>query len=265
MSVLQSFCHYAADPWFNMAFDEAMLEEVDQCPEKIIIRLYTWEPGAITIGVNQQVERAVRLENLGDTPLLRRITGGRAVYHDVSELTYAIALNLENPDLAGWRPSVSSVYLRLAEGLRLFLDRLGRPTQIVRRGVGENPQRADYITAPCFESAARYELTFAGAKLLASAQRQAGSAILQHGSIKLHGAVVHPALRGGVTISEHAHQAIEQERLEEFSTQFIETLGGWFGVEMFDRTTATPSLHRLGARLAMIRSDPLGKRIPVER
>jgi len=265
MSILHSYCHHATDPWFNMAFDEVMLGEVIHRPEKILLRLYTWSPGAITIGVNQQVARAICVEKLGGTPLLRRITGGRAVYHDVSELTYAVALNLDNPGLVGWQTSVTSVYLRLAEGLRLFLGKLGRSTQIVRRVAGERLQRADCVTAPCFQSAARCELTEAGAKLLASAQRQSGTGILQHGSIKLHGVVWHPALAGDSQQLQAVSQPIEQEYLERFSTQFTDTLGDWFGVSPNDSTPAPLDQYCLADRLAMIRTDPLGKRIPVER
>ena len=248
-----------------MAFDEAMLERTLDEPELLLLRLYTWQPAAITIGVNQRVERAVRLESLGDTPIVRRITGGRAVFHARNELTYAVALNLDNPALAEWRSSVQAVYLRLAEGLRLFLDRLGLSAQIVRRSAEARPGRSDYITAPCFESAARYELTVGGGKVLASAQHQSGRAILQHGSIKLLGLVAHPALSGGVPSTGPTDQPIERESLERFSAQFVDAFQEWLGVTVGESATGDRALAGLDERVSAIRCNPLARRIPLER
>jgi lipoate-protein ligase A len=248
-----------------MAFDEAMLGDVARHPETLHLRLYTWSPGAITIGVNQEIARAVRLNRLGDTPLLRRITGGRAVYHDPGELTYSVALNLDNPILADWQTSVQEVYLRLAEGLRIFLGGMGLSAQIVRRSVGIRLDKADQITAPCFESVARYELTVDGGKILASAQRQVGRAILQHGSIKLQGLAGHPALPGGVHSTVSDAQPIEQAHLGRLSTQFRKTFLDWFGIPDVSHTQDDRSLEGLEARLTLVRSKPLSKRVPVER
>jgi lipoate-protein ligase A len=265
MAILQCSSHCGTDPWFNMAFDEAMLGDVMCHPDTLHLRLYTWSPGAITIGANQEIARAVRLDLLGDTPLLRRITGGRAVYHDPGELTYSVALNLDNPILSDWQASVQEVYLRLAEGLRQFLGRMGLSAQIVRRSAGIRLDKADLITAPCFESVARYELTVDGGKILASAQRQVGRAILQHGSIKLQGLVGHPALPGAGYSTVSAAQPIELVHLGSLSTQFRETFLDWFGIPDVSHTQDNWSLEGLDARLALVRSEPLAKRVPVER
>jgi lipoate-protein ligase A len=265
MAILQCSSHCAADPWFNMAFDEAMLGDVARRPEIIHLRLYTWLPGAITIGVNQEVARAVRLNRLGETPLLRRITGGRAVYHDPAELTYSVALNLDNPILSDWQTSVQDVYLRLAEGLQQFLGRMGLSAQIVRRSAGMRSNKTDQITAPCFESVARYELTVDGGKILASAQRQVGRAILQHGSIKLQGLAGHPALPGGGNLTVSAAQPIEPAHLGRLSTQLRETFLNWFGIPDVSHTQDDSLLDGLEARLTLVRSEPLARRVPVER
>jgi len=103
--------HCAADPFFNTAFDEMMLDFVLGRPDVILLRLYTWMPGTITIGLNQEMERALDVSRLGNTPLIRRVTGGRAVYHDPTELTYAVAVNPEGSGLEAWRGSISDVYL----------------------------------------------------------------------------------------------------------------------------------------------------------
>ncbi|MCK4573421.1 MAG: hypothetical protein KAU36_03575, partial [candidate division Zixibacteria bacterium] len=85
--------HFAAGPHFNMAFDEWLFARACESPGSIMLRLYSWRPGAITFGFNQKEQTAVDCERLNGTPLIRRVTGGRALYHDPSELTYAIAVN----------------------------------------------------------------------------------------------------------------------------------------------------------------------------
>ena len=66
------FTHYATAPWFNMAFDEWLLARAERTPGFAAVRLYSWQPGAITYGVNQKESKAYRAEQLGDTPVIRR-------------------------------------------------------------------------------------------------------------------------------------------------------------------------------------------------
>ena len=87
------YSQYGCDPYENMAADEWLMEQAFSRPGYVALRLYTWNAGAITFGYNQDVDRAVDYSALNGTPLIRRITGGRALYHDPSELTYAIVVN----------------------------------------------------------------------------------------------------------------------------------------------------------------------------
>src|SRR5690349_2409527 len=68
---------------WNMALDEAILDAVVECISPPTIRLYRWELPAISIGKFQQEARGLDIEacsKLG-IPVVRRITGGRAVLH----------------------------------------------------------------------------------------------------------------------------------------------------------------------------------------
>ncbi len=77
------------DAAFNMAVDEALL--MSGIPT---VRFYRFKPSAVTVGYFQRIESSVNLEEaerLG-VPVVRRITGGGAVYHDErGELTYSVA------------------------------------------------------------------------------------------------------------------------------------------------------------------------------
>ena len=71
----------------NMALDEAML--LNGIPT---LRLYKWRPSAISIGYFQSMEEEVNLEECKKQGIdvVRRITGGGAVYHDEKgEITYS--------------------------------------------------------------------------------------------------------------------------------------------------------------------------------
>ena len=77
------------NPWWNMAFDEWLL----QCgPSEPVFRLWRNEPSVI-IGHNQVAAQEVNLEYLQQhgIKLARRVTGGGAVYHDLQNLNYSFA------------------------------------------------------------------------------------------------------------------------------------------------------------------------------
>lgn len=78
----------STDPYFNMAFDQAVLE---QGPAELVFYLWRNEP-AVIIGRNQNAYAEVNLPFLeaNGIALVRRITGGGAVYHDLGNLNYSI-------------------------------------------------------------------------------------------------------------------------------------------------------------------------------
>ena len=79
----------ATDPYFNMAFDEFCLESLD-FPEPVF---YLWQNApAVIIGLNQSAYAEVNLPYLQEKgiQLVRRVTGGGAVYHDLGNLNYTI-------------------------------------------------------------------------------------------------------------------------------------------------------------------------------
>lgn len=254
------FWHHAADPFFNMAFDDAMLAQVLRNPQSIFLRLYTWNQGTITIGMNQKSERAVSLDGLGATPMIRRSTGGRAVYHDVSELTYSMALDAGSVSSLNRGASLSAIYLKLAEGLKLFLNGLGVSTQVVRRSAADAREAVGPSVKSCFASKARYELVAGNAKVLASAQRQIGTGVLQHGSIKLHGVVTHPALPDIRSGSCQPAQPLGRSELEDHARVFIGAMSGVLGACDFSLSDSPDPFPGLPDRLRRLRENPLAKR-----
>ncbi len=70
----------------NMAVDEAVM-----LSGKPTLRFYGWEPRAVSIGYFQGIGQEVDLEKCAQlgVDVVRRLTGGGAVYHD-QELTYSL-------------------------------------------------------------------------------------------------------------------------------------------------------------------------------
>ncbi len=107
--------NHSTDPYFNMAFDEYCLKRYE-CEEPFF---YLWrnEPSVI-VGFNQNVRNEVNLEFLEERgiKLVRRITGGGAVYHDLNNLNYSIIGEHIDP----------SIFCRALRSLGLDAELTGR-------------------------------------------------------------------------------------------------------------------------------------------
>lgn len=81
------------DAFMNMALDEACAEAVARRDVLPTIRFYRWNPGAVSIGYFQSLEDEVNTEKCAEAKIdvVRRRTGGGAVYHDYEgEITYSV-------------------------------------------------------------------------------------------------------------------------------------------------------------------------------
>jgi len=79
--------------YWNMALDEAILKSVIEKKSQNTLRFYKWNPSTASIGRNQSLSAEVDLEIIKQKGfnIVRRITGGGAVFHDSNrEITYSI-------------------------------------------------------------------------------------------------------------------------------------------------------------------------------
>jgi hypothetical protein len=203
-----------------MAFDEWLLSRAMSNPGAIYLRVYTWQTPTITFGYSQKQETALDFSNLGDTPVIRRVTGGRALYHDPSELTYSIAANTDLEPGARLGGTLSRSSRLIAEMLTETLTRLGISSDYVRHSSSRERVPDYFHKAPCFGSFSRHELQSAGRKVVASAQKRLSSAFLQHGSVKIGGLAFHPSLPGVGLPSGARLQAVGEKRLIDSARQF---------------------------------------------
>lgn len=164
------------DAAMNMAIDEAMHIHHLHGDVPPTLRVFRWEQPSISLGRFQSVEREIedeRCQQLG-VALVRRPTGGRAVYHR-DEFTYSIVISKRFGVPAG----VVAAYAYLAQGLLAAMQRLGVRAELSDERVSKHP------SAACFASSTQADLTSGGFKLVGSAQVWKDDALLQQGSLPL--------------------------------------------------------------------------------
>jgi lipoate-protein ligase A len=165
----------------NMAVDEAVWRARLGGQSPPTLRFFAWAPPSISIGYGQRLDAGLDLaacDRLG-VSLVRRPTGGSAIYHDGPdrELTYSVVAGAE--DFAG-AGDLLEAYRWIARALLDGLQRLRVPAEMVAITPSAGPQPAF-----CFARTGSYEIEVRGKKLVGSAQRRQSGGFLQHGSVML--------------------------------------------------------------------------------
>jgi lipoate-protein ligase A len=155
------------DAAINMAIDETILRSRIRGRAPNTVRFYRWSPSAVSIGRFQDVHNEVNLENCEKygVDVVRRITGGGAVYHDSKdEITYSVVMGREDLDAE----DVTAAYNKICNGLTNALDLLGVKADF-------NP--GDPKNCP--------NIAVNGRKISGSSQSFKGGVVLQHGTLLL--------------------------------------------------------------------------------
>ncbi len=165
-----------------MAVDEAMLEAHSAGDAPPTLRVYAWQPPAVSLGKFQPIESTVSLaacQELG-IEVVRRPTGGRAILHTADEVTFSIVASAARLGASG----VMDCYRTLAGGIMAALRLLGVEAELVERAApAANPEA---VSDPaCFAVKARCDLVVGSQKLVGSAQVQRKGFLLQQNSLPL--------------------------------------------------------------------------------
>lgn len=159
--------------WQQMAIDRGLADRAAS-DGSCVYRLYRWERDTVSFGANESARRTwdrERLERL-ELPCVRRPTGGRGVWHDAADLTYAVTAPLSEFG------TLSLAYRLIHEQLARAIRRLGLAARLA-------PGRRRPTLAPgaCFDIAVGGEVLVGDRKTIGSAQALIGGALLQHGAI----------------------------------------------------------------------------------
>lgn len=164
----------------NMALDEALAEAVAAGTSPPVLRLYRWAPPCLSLGASQPYEVAdAAFCSATGVDIVRRPTGGRAVLHHL-EVTYLVAVPLGVPPFGH---DLQGVYRRICEVLVVGLRRLGVEATLAGAPLGPAVRPVQPI--PCFVGPAAGEVVVGNRKLVGSAMRRVGDAVLQHGAVLL--------------------------------------------------------------------------------
>ena len=145
--------------YWNMGLDESVLRHVSEGKSPPTLRFYRWKPPAVSIGYFQSLRREVDFDACytQGVNIVRRLTGGGAVYHD-RELTYSfIAAEDAVPD------DILESYKLVCSGLIEGMKALG-------------------VKA---EFAPLNDVVVAGRKVSGNAQTRRLDCVLQHGTVLL--------------------------------------------------------------------------------
>lgn len=151
-----------------MAIDEAILRA--RIEEKVpnTVRFYCWHPSAVSIGRFQDIHKEVHLANCRNhgVSVVRRISGGGAVYHDSQgEVTYSTILRRQDIGI----DDIAKAYKHICGGLIEAAHSLGICVEYSKGGTRQCPN-----------------LTVKNRKISGSAQANKRGTILQHGTFLLN-------------------------------------------------------------------------------
>ncbi|MEM2153860.1 MAG: biotin/lipoate A/B protein ligase family protein [Nitrososphaeria archaeon] len=144
---------------YNMAVDEAILTLNDINEQLNVLRLYIFKPSAITIGYFQKIYETVNVDYAykNGVSIVRRITGGGAVFHDENgEITYSVIAKIGDISF-----DVQESYRKICDGILFALKYLGLEGK--------------------FEPV--NDIVINGKKVSGSAQIRKGRTLLQHGTL----------------------------------------------------------------------------------
>jgi len=155
------------DAFTNMAIDEAITMARINNSVPNTIRLYRWQPSAVSVGRFQDVFNEVQVENcrLHGVDIVRRITGGGTVYHDSNgEITYSVVARETDFGTADVVYAYKAICNSLIEAAKLL-------------GVNADFNAGDLRNCP--------NITIDQKKVSGSAQFHKAGVLLQHGTFLL--------------------------------------------------------------------------------
>ena len=164
------------DAFTNMSIDEFLFFKSIK-ENKIFFRLYGWSTPSISIGYFQEIERYFDVSKLEkqNIPLVRRITGGRGVYHE-RELTYSFTMSRQC-----FSPfQKKEIFQFISSLFQKAFAQLDLKATMQLHSTEKNNK-----TGNCFRSASEFELISDYTKLVGSAQYISDKGVLQQGSIPL--------------------------------------------------------------------------------
>ena len=230
-----------------MAADAYLLDLAETSDSTPILRLYGWDRPSITIGFHQRLERALRVPQLGDTPVVRRVTGGRALLHDDREITYAVAGDFRRFPMLG--QSLHESYHKIAEAIVAFYRGIGWAAYVSRRDDPVPLGRPSAVQKGCYAAVSQHEIVVGRQKIAAGSQRRTRYTLLQHGAIRIAPPQFHPAIVNPPQSEESEQLPEVKERRESLVQILCHALEMTFGIRLESEPFSCPEKTVISMRL----------------
>jgi len=170
------------DAFMSMAIDEALLKLNSEGRSPNTLRFWRWSPSAVSLGCFQSVEREVNLDVAKEygVDVVRRITGGGAVFHDQDgELTYSVVCGQDDLPL-----DIIESYKLICGGLVRGFQKLGLQAEFRLMN----------------------DVQVGGKKISGSAQTRRWGSVLQHGTV-----LISPDIRKMFELLKVSHEKISDK------------------------------------------------------
>ncbi|MGE4385613.1 MAG: biotin/lipoate A/B protein ligase family protein [Endomicrobiaceae bacterium] len=153
----------------NMAIDEMFFIKE---PFESVFRFYTWSEPGFTIGYFQ---KKADIENKNNYPLVRRMTAGLAVFHDI-DLSYSLTVS---DDIWPYVYNQEETYRIIHNEIKNALKEINI--------VCDEQKKIDtaHKDISCIKTFYKDDLFLNGRKLVGSCQRRRGKRLLVEGSIHI--------------------------------------------------------------------------------
>ena len=172
------------DVFTNMAVDEYLYKNI----KEPVLRFYEFSKPSVTLGYNQRYGSRFNMDFIvsSSIPVTRRLTGGRAVFHD-GDLTYSISSDFEYFTHGGNSLDMVSRYKKISDVFYKGFKSMGMDIDL------NESKSLKPFSSNCFDTSSIYEITVKNSKILGSAQVFSERGFLQQGTILVKNGVYNPS------------------------------------------------------------------------
>jgi lipoate-protein ligase A len=185
---------------FHMYADAETLDLLQANPvDKLAVRVFQWDKPTVSFGYllgTETVRDWIRAMNIGDLDLVKRPTGGGAVLHSLSDVSFSLAWRRDQKFFSDRpRDCYAQIHERLLGALQSG-DQNQMDLFTKSAGSCESP-RANGALPVCFNEPVCNDVMAGDKKVIGGALRITKNALLYQGTVQLPGAAA-PVIRDAI-------------------------------------------------------------------
>lgn len=213
----------------NMSIDQAMLLQTAE-DDIARLRFYSWDKPTVSLGYFQKFDEFRSFNPAEDLSVVRRATGGGAIVHHY-DWTYSITIPATRAGAVAHGAS-PRLYDCVHGAVIGWLERHQVAAELWSNQPLPDIQQSSAVCNAggcsflCFERRHAGDVIVDGFKVMGSAQRRHGQALLQHGSLLLQSSPLATSLLGLAELGFHP-----EGNLMGFASHILEDVKADFGIQ----------------------------------